>query len=103
MWDIPLDFCPTRGYHFRMSAKIKAGELVRDADLEGYGEVRTDSKKRVVLKGPVASHSRIYRNAAGQILLDPQVLVPASEAWLFENKKALASVRKGLAESAEGK
>jgi hypothetical protein len=29
--------------------------------------------------------------------------VPASEAWLFENPQALASVKQGLKESAEGK
>lgn len=100
---VPLDKYPTRGYSIGMSDKIKAGELVRDGNLESYGEVKTDSKNRVVLKGPVARHYQIYRNEAGQIILDPQVMIPASEAWLFKNKKALASVRRGLEESAAGK
>lgn len=86
-----------------MSDKIKAEELVRDGNLECYGEVKTDSKNRIVLKGPVSRHYQVYRNEAGQIVLDPQVMIPASEAWLFKNKKALASVRRGLDQSAAGK
>lgn len=86
-----------------MNEKISAGELVRDGNLEFYGEAKTDSKNRLVLKGDVARHYQVYRNEAGQIILDPQVMVPASEAWLFKNKKALASVRRGLEESAAGK
>ena len=30
-------------------------------------------------------------------------LIPASEAWLYHNPKALDAVRKGLQDSAEGK
>jgi hypothetical protein len=45
------------------------------------GTVKPGSRKRVVL---------------------PQVTVPASELWLFENKAALASVYKGLEESKNG-
>ena len=32
-----------------------------------------------------------------------QVSIPASEAWLYRNLKALDAVRKGLQDSAEGK
>ena len=45
----------------------------------------------------------IYRNALGQLILDPVKAVPASEMWLYENAEALASVKRGLRESAEGK
>ncbi|MEE8194490.1 MAG: hypothetical protein V3T73_03190, partial [Dehalococcoidales bacterium] len=45
----------------------------------------------------------IYRNSVGQILLDPQVTIPASEAWLFNNPAAIASVRRGLSDAAQGK
>jgi len=37
------------------------------------------------------------------VSFDPQVLIPASEAWLFRNPKALASVKRGLADAAEGR
>ena len=36
-------------------------------------------------------------------MLDPVKAVPAYEAWLFENKPALAAVKRGLAESAAGR
>jgi len=45
----------------------------------------------------------VYRNRLGQIMLDPVKAVPAYEAWLFQNKAALASVKRGLIESAAGR
>jgi len=44
----------------------------------------------------------VYRNIHGQIILDPQVSIPASEAWLFNNPEALESVRRGLKNASEG-
>lgn len=79
--------------------------VVRDGAFYEVSEVQPDSKRRVVLKrvkNPGKSY-RVYQNASGQILLDPLVTIPASEAWLYKNKKALASVRQGLKEAAEGK
>jgi len=38
----------------------------------------------------------------GRILVTPMKLVPAAEAWLYENKTALAMLRRGLAESKAG-
>jgi hypothetical protein len=70
-------------------------------------DVRPDSRKRVAL-GRALDHLEdasfnVYRDEAGRIILDPQVSIPASEAWLFRNRKALDSVRRGLEEAAEGK
>ena len=45
----------------------------------------------------------VYCNDIGQIVLDPQVSLPASEAWLFKNKDARAAVAEGLRQAAEGK
>jgi hypothetical protein len=42
-------------------------------------------------------------NPLGQLILDPVRAVPASEMWLYENPKALQSVKQGLREVAEGK
>jgi hypothetical protein len=68
---------------------------------------RPDSKKRLTLGAAAfvsgATAFNIYRNAVGQIVLDPVKAIPAAEAWLWENPKALAAVRQGLKESAEGK
>lgn len=68
--------------------------------------VKPDAKKRVILrsiqvKEGVSYH--IYANSVGQIILDPQVSIPASELWVFENKDILAAIDKGMAESAKGK
>jgi hypothetical protein len=86
-----------------MAKKTKYSDVVREGDFQDYGAVKADAKHRVVLKGPVHEFYRLYRNEAGQILLDPQVMIPAQEAWLFKNKKALASVRRGLKQLGEGK
>ncbi len=81
--------------------------LIRDTAFEMVADgVRPDAKKRVVLpKSAVAEGVtyHIYRNSYGQIILDPQVTIPAYEAWLFENPEALAAVKRGLVESAEGR
>ncbi len=71
-------------------------------------DVRPDAKKRVTLGKALTGldedvRFNVYRNDSGQIVLDPQVSVPASEAWLYRNPEALASVRRGLQQAAEGK
>lgn len=70
-------------------------------------DVRPDSRKRVALGRALAdledASFNVYRDTNGRIILDPQVSIPASEAWLFQNRKALDSVRRGLEEVAEGK
>lgn len=79
---------------------IKATNLTRVA-----GSVKPDTKRRVVLPNALVREGiifHIYHNSIGQILLDPQVTIPASELWLFENKDALASVDRGMAESMNG-
>jgi hypothetical protein len=68
--------------------------------------VKPDAKKRVVLPRNQVQEGityHIYSNSIGQIILDPQVTIPASEAWLFSNPTALASVRKGLSDATEGR
>ena len=81
-------------------------ELLKDTEFEEIAETRVDSKRRVALgrKIPAQVTSfRIYRNAHGQIMLDPLVSIPAHEAWLFKNKRALALVRKGLEDARKGR
>ncbi len=41
-------------------------------------------------------------NDAGQILLDPVVSIPERELWLWQNPSALASVQRGIQQSAAG-
>ena len=63
-------------------------------------DVRPDSRNRVslgaALKDLGDASFFVYRDRQGRIILEPQVSVPASEAWLFRNKRALESVARGL-------
>jgi len=81
--------------------------IIKDQELTIVAKsVKPDAKKRVVLPKSLVKEGivfHVYSNNAGQIVLDPQVTIPASEAWLIKNKAALASVDKGMVESASGK
>jgi hypothetical protein len=81
--------------------------VIKDMDFTKIADdVKPDYKKRIVLRKVQMQKGiryHIYTNSIGQIVLDPQVTIPASEAWLFNNPEALASVRRGLLESAQGK
>src|SRR4030042_6799689 len=79
----------------------KAQKLVRVGK-----PVTPDSRKRVVLPKTVVREGvayYVYHNSRGQIILAPQVSIPASELWLFENKEVLASIDRGMRESLKGK
>ena len=70
-------------------------------------DVRPDSRRRVALGRALddlgdASFD-VYKDERGRIILDPRISIPASEAWLFRNRKALESVRRGLRDAEEGK
>lgn len=71
-------------------------------------DVRPDTRRRVTLGraleglDPDAAFA-VYRDELGRIILDPHVSIPAREAWLFRNPKALAMVRRGLQDAADGK
>jgi len=68
--------------------------------------VKPDSRRRVNLPKYLVGEGityHIYSNSMGQIILDPQVTIPASELWLFQDANALASVKRGLTDAAEGK
>ncbi len=81
--------------------------IIKDQDLRRVGKgVIPDSRKRVILPKAVVQEGItyfVYHNSIGQIVLDPQVNIPASELWLFKNKEALASVDRGMLESLNGK
>jgi hypothetical protein len=81
--------------------------VIKDTDFEKIADgVKPDAKKRVVLRNVQIQEGvsyHIYKNSIGQIVLDPQTTVPVSEMWLFKNPKALASVKRGLSDAAQGK
>jgi hypothetical protein len=81
--------------------------IIRDRDLVRAGKpVTPDSRKRVVLPKAVVQEGVtyfVYHNSLGQIVLDPQASIPASELWVFEDKDILASIDRGMRESLKGK
>ncbi len=80
--------------------------VIKDTDFHLVSEfAQPDAKKRLSLGAALsdAKAYNIYRNPLGQLILDPVRTIPASEMWLYENPTALASVKRGLRESAEGK
>jgi hypothetical protein len=85
---------------------MPSSPVVRNSDFQLISEfAQPDAKKRLSLGEALAGATayNIYRNSLGQLILDPVKAVPASEMWLYENPQALASVKQGLRESAEGK
>lgn len=85
----------------------KAKDVIKDTDVTMVAEgVKPDSKKRVVLRKALVQEGityHVYRNRFGQIILDPQVTIPASEVWLFNNPDAIASVQRGLSDAGQGR
>jgi len=93
---------PTNDYYNDMDTGIiKDGKFRKIAS-----NIKPDLKKRVVLsKAPIAEGVtyHVYSNEMGQIILDPQVSIPASELWLYKNEQARETVVKGLKEASTGK
>ena len=67
------------------------------------GYVHPDARGRLTL-GSAAKDSdyRVLVNDRGQILLDPVVAIPASEAWLWENPALRASMERALKQAEAG-
>lgn len=64
-----------------------------------------DERGRVTIgkvAGSVSSYQATYQED-GTIVLKPMAEIPAKEVWLWNNEGALASVRRGLEQSAAGR
>ena len=81
--------------------------FIRDTEFTEIAQnVKPDAKKRVVLPKSAILEGvtyHVYQNRIGQIILDPQVTIPTSEVWLFKDPDAIASVRRGLDDAANGR
>jgi len=70
----------------------------------GTYNLTLDSKNRISLtkllrfKDVSSIQASILEN--GDILLKPMVQIPAGEAWIYEDPKVLASIKRGLAQEA---
>lgn len=76
---------------------------------EKVGEVSgPDSKNRVILTPALKQEQNIdgfsvFSNQTGEIKLVPVIKIPAYEAWLYNNPKALNAVHAGMKQALEGK
>lgn len=103
-WDsghYPLVYQTHKGDNLTaMSHRTEERELVAR-------DVRPDSRNRISLGAALENLGdasfNVYRDRRGRIILEPQVSVPAAEAWLFRNKRAQESVARGLSQLASGK
>lgn len=108
----------------RISGKIRKAKIAGQVSmrvkkikryLHGDANMVLDSKNRVTLGKEVINKIKEITHAQGinsfnarltdegDIVLKPMSTIPAKEIWLWKNKKALASVEKGLKEAKEGK
>jgi hypothetical protein len=63
----------------------------------------TDAKGRVALGGHFANRAVIVEyKSADEVIIRLARVIPEREAWLYENPKALALVRRGLAQARKG-
>ena len=72
---------------------------------KGLYRLRPDAKGRITL-GKLADGVSSYRarkQPDGKIVLEPFVEIPADERWLWEDKKALETVRKGIEDARKGR
>ena len=63
----------------------------------------TDSKGRVTLGGRFANRAVIVEHPSDDVVIVRLArVIPEREVWLYENPKALASVRRGLNQARKG-
>jgi len=86
---------------------MKTDNILKNNNFTKLGKrsVRPDSRKRIVL--PVAMDEDIsfdvYRNKAGQIILDPKKEIPASQAWFWENPQNIKDFEESIADIKAGR
>jgi|GEM_PF-1616011 len=91
----------------RREAMMNKAKMIHiEDDFEEIESKSVDQRNRLVLPtaqgGTEIKRVRVYMNSRGEVLIRPVVEIPASEMWLYRNKKALASVKGGLDEAAKG-
>ncbi len=63
----------------------------------------TDSKGRITLGESFANRTMLVEHHDDEIVLRLARVIPEREAWLYDNKEALASLRRGLQQAEAGK
>ncbi|MCF7887335.1 MAG: hypothetical protein K9L71_02850 [Candidatus Omnitrophica bacterium] len=94
-----------------MAVKERINKL--NEQFRRFGSKGIDSKNRINLGKIVKLVSKIvkvkadgfdvYYGENGDILLRPKVSIPAREAWVYKNPKVIGKIRKGVADTKEGR
>ena len=74
-------------------------------DTEPLKDVKPDSKGRVNLGSVLDSdvdRYKVFKDEHNRIILEPYADIPMHEVWLFKNKEAFESVRRGVEDSKTG-
>lgn len=76
-----------------------------DDEFEEVATHTVDERNRITLGALLKDtrRVRVYKNARGELLLQPIMEIPASEVWFFQNQEALQAVKKGLDDAAQGR
>jgi len=89
---------------------IKKPSVFVSQDFKVLDDRILDSKGRITIsQNWISSHSqpvrsfKIFRNGDGDLLLRPEISIPAREAWVFKNPEVFASIQRGIQEAKEGK
>jgi hypothetical protein len=77
-------------------------KVLDDRILDAKGRL-TISHEWMPYKNQSIRSFKIYRNGDGDLLLRPEVSIPAREAWIFQNPEVLSSLKRGLQDAKEGK
>ena len=63
----------------------------------------TDSKGRLTLGEAFANRTVLVEHHGDEVIVRLARVIPERESWLYENKEALASVRRALKQAKEGR
>jgi len=77
-------------------------QMVDDRILDSKGRITIAQEWLLNTSSPTRSF-KIFRNSEGDLLLRPEVSIPAREAWLFSNPAMAASLQRGIGQIEEGK
>lgn len=61
-----------------------------------------DTKGRIALGSRFAGKTFIIREVDGKIMIEPAVVIPEREAWLYADKQSLKSLRSALEQARTG-
>ena len=78
---------------------------MKTAERKAEKFIKMDSKGRICLgrTAPGVIGFQVIQRSGGRIVLQAMTAVPSEEAWLYQNKKSLARVRRGMQQSKAGK